>query len=145
MPHAGDFDIQYMRKFLRSAPATPTLPSMQLAAAATWFSLRTKKMAMKEALMRLGMHSCVVRFDGKEALYSNICAAFLDTSQQAASANQGDRSKYIPNRSVIVIGQAEPVGSFTTLKINIVLCVYTNRWLPPGTNLENLSLAIKLL
>ena len=53
-----------------------------LAAAATW--LENAKMATKEALVRVGVHSCVVRFDDKEALFSNIHAAFSDVGQVGA-------------------------------------------------------------
>ena len=47
-------------------------------------------------LVRVGVHSRVVHFDDKEALYSNIRAAFSDVSQVGApnnaSANQGPDS-----------------------------------------------------
>ena len=45
-----------------------------------------EKMATKEALVQVGVHSRVVRFDDNQALlnYSNIRAAFSDVSQVGA-------------------------------------------------------------
>ena len=37
-----------------------------------------------KALERIGIHSCVVRFDDNQALYWNIRAAFSDVSQVGA-------------------------------------------------------------
>ena len=138
MPHTGDFDIQYMhmRICLRSKSATPTLLaelSIAPAAAATW--LENAKMATKEVLVRVGVHSRVIRFDDKEALFSNIHAAFSDIGQvgtpntkllvQIKDQQWGgefvdlQEDQNIPDRSVlnvIVIVQAEQVGFFPLIQ-----------------------------
>ena len=87
----------------------------------------------KEVLVRLGVHSRVVRFadDSKEELYSNIRATFSDVSQVGAPNTKllvqikdkrwsGEfidikEDKNIPDHSVlnvIVLSQAEQVGFF---------------------------------
>ena len=57
-----------MRVCLQSKPATPTLLADYIAAAATQ---KAKKMATKEVLVQMGVHSRVIHFDDKGALYSN--------------------------------------------------------------------------
>ena len=88
-------------------------------------------MATKEALVRVGVYSRVVRFNDKEDLYLNIRAAFSDVCQVGATNTKllvqikdqqwgGEfldlqEGQNIPDRSVlnvVVITQAEQVGLF---------------------------------
>ena len=63
-----------------------------------------EKMATKEALVQVGVHSRVVRFDDNQALYSNIRAAFSDVSQVGAPNT---------NAPINVMPQYPPYGQNT--------------------------------